>query len=42
MKNEAESLPNLMKPNQNAQAGSLYMWQEGLGGGLLIQALYFD
>ncbi len=38
--NKAEALPNIMKPNQNAQAASLYMCQWGLGGGLLISVLF--
>ncbi len=36
VRNETEALPNLMKPKQNAQIASLYMWQKGLGGDLLI------
>ncbi len=29
--NEAEALPNLMKPNQSTQVASLYIWQKGFG-----------
>ncbi len=34
--NEADILPTLKKPNQNAQVALLYMWWNGLGDGLLI------
>ncbi len=40
VRNEAEVLPNLIKPNPNAQTASLYMWHNGLGGGLLISVLF--
>ncbi len=40
VQNEAEALPNLMKPNQNAQSTSIFMWQKGLDGGLLISVLF--
>ncbi len=36
----SRALPNLMKPNQNAQTASIYMQQKGLSGCLLISVLF--